>query len=875
MKSVIKKRLVALLAGTSALALGGALLCMQAPVAHAAEEAGTCVAFYNVGANDDADAIDAALGLEEKGVSPTTEGAVTTGGTLFTSYAVNPTYEVTLGTGSYRVAVIVKTGATVTIDNAEAKISGTGENVIATATVEGKSSVTVAVEGKVCAVAADDATGAASLIAAEYTEGQVISYGKLLSEELEGATGYFTDGSIQKVEIEYGNINAATGVNVNFTTIDVTGTVKGTQLGVTRHITTMPDDLIYFINGGSHDYDNGRWEKSSDPYYAYNQMIFDYYKNGSGALKNDGISDREAPSKSEWGWYGDKQSAVTHTATSISFPYSSVRCMDRDDAATLGYYLTGLEQRAYRIWIGTQSPWHGRTVNITFNGKAIAGAETLKINAAKGYTIFENIMPDSSGKIDINMKGASTNEPCVAFIAVQTMDTALEEKPKKLDGPTTVGMDDNSITVSNVVKGAKLQIHNANKPNQMLYEVIAPSSGTYTLNWKDAYTVIGPDGQAKETKLSQLGISRFNVVQLTNGGVSDNLVVSITDVEIADDGDVSMLEASLAKNVFTTDSVTVTVKAKANSGIVSWAWRLGEAGNLHSTSLDHVYQFEDSFVAEENGIYTVIVTSGLGVTREESIAIGNIDRDKPIINITPSTETWGKDDKYTVTVGVVSVAPIVEYKLIKNGDVKESQKYTIDEEGKGGLTSRTVTVDGEGEYTVYVRSASGMTNTRSFQAVKENANPTVVKATRVKGNGNVRFTFSAANGYELSEKEGVVVYLVTESGTEDVLVGQSGKNYTFSISKEGNYIAIVTTATGETEVIAFEVTKAEVSRTSINIGKSGGGADSQLGIGVGVMVGGIVIAAAAIVVMLVLLKKKKAATPAEQPAESDDSNPQQ
>ena len=393
MRVNIKKNALLLLAGASALTLGAAFLCMNAPVAHA-DEGSKYVAFYNVGANDAAKEIDTTLGLAEKGVTKTTEGTVTAGSTLFSSYANGASYTVALsGAEEYRVAVAVKKDAKVKIDGADVAIpTDAGENVVVSATT-GKSSVTVEVEGNVCAILADDAASAATLLTADYTEGQVIPYGALLADVLDNATGYYSDGETKELKITYGDINGGTGVNVNFTTVDVTGKVEGTELTVNRYLITMPDDLVYFINGGSHDYDNAKWGNSADPYVAYNQTVFDYYKNGSGKLVNDGIPDRKAPSANEWGWYGNSESAVLHTASAISFPYSSVRCMDRDSTATLGYYLTGLSASTqYRIWIGTLSPWHARTVNITFNGQVV-GADNLRINSSKGFTVFENVTP--------------------------------------------------------------------------------------------------------------------------------------------------------------------------------------------------------------------------------------------------------------------------------------------------------------------------------------------------------------------------------------------------------------------------------------------------------------------------------------------------
>ena len=820
MRVNIKKNALLLLAGASALTLGAAFLCMNAPVAHA-DEGSKYVAFYNVGANDAAKEIDTTLGLAEKGVTKTTEGTKIEGGTLFSSYANGASYTVALsGAEEYRVAVAVKKDAKVKIDGADVAIpTDAGENVVVSAKTS-KSSVTVEVDGKVCAILADDAAGDATLLTADYTEGQVIPYGALLADVLENATGYYSNGETKELKIQYGDINGGTGVNVNFTTVDVTGTVEGTKLAVNRYLTTMPDELVYFINGGSHDYDNGRWEKSADPYFAYNQTIFDYYKNGSGALINDGTPDRKAPNANEWGWYGNTESAVTHTASALSFPYSSVRCMDRDNNAMLGYYLTGLSASTqYRIWIGTLSPWHARTVSITFNGQVV-GADNLRINSSKGFTVFENVTPNASGKIDINMKGASTNEPCFAFIAVQKMETKVDAIPSALTGDPTVGTEATSVFVQGVKEGAKLQIYNAAKPNQIIHEEMADLSKVtqdgYEISWGQVLT----------------GISQFNVVQITNGGVSAPLLISITDIKFV--GDDNKHIAWMASDAYTTDSVTIKVAAEASSGIVSWSYRLGQYGAATVENLDRPLSLDTSFTVNKNGTYYVVVASGLGVTYEEEVVVDRIESEAPVITITPSVKGW-QESSYNVDLTVTSVAPVVEYKLLQNGKVCDS--------GKSAPTDIEFTE--AGEYTIYVKTASGRTAMSTIQVSNK---PTVTKITSAYANRTRTYTFGGTDDYKI---DSVVVYQLLKNKVERKTISSGNK---FNVFEAGSYVAIVKTTTGAVEMFSFTVDASELKAPNT---RTNTGSNSGLGIGIGVGVGGVVIAAVAIVVTLVLLKKKQ------------------
>ena len=182
-----------------------------------------------------------------------------------------------------------------------------------------------------------------------YAEHQIVSYGKLLSGELDTlATVTYSDGTEEEKEIEFTEIPAQTGVNVNFTTVNVAGIIKGTDIAVTCAVTTMPDDLIYFINAGSSTEDN-KWGDGIDPDYAYNKTVFEYY---GGALINGGTPDQTASKGGDkWGCYTNP----THSAPGDgTFPYNTLLWNDEGANTDMGYMLTGLTAGAnYRIFMGT------------------------------------------------------------------------------------------------------------------------------------------------------------------------------------------------------------------------------------------------------------------------------------------------------------------------------------------------------------------------------------------------------------------------------------------------------------------------------------------------------------------------------------------
>lgn len=817
-----KNKAATILASACVLCLGGALAGLGAfrsevlPSARAEED--EYFAFVNVGGNDLASEADAAVGLAPKGATVVTAGAVTEGNTLFGSYAENASYSLTLPAGSYRVAVavIAENGTSVKAGgNAVALPEGASGNTVASAVVSVTGdSLTVEVTGKLCGilVTAEDAK---VLMTADYTAGQAVPYGALLADVLENATGYYSDGTTEELKIEYSDIVASGGVNVNFTTVNVTGKVEGTELSITRYVVTMPEELVYFINTGSTT-DPGKYpDVGADPCYAYNQTVFDFYEN---KLKNDGVPDKKTSKGSdEWGCYTDSVSTSPDDAT---FPYNSL-LWNEEGTLEVGYNLTGLDANArYRIYIGTLSHWHARTVRISFNGETV-GADNLRINSSKGFSVYENVPADANGKIDLNLKGEKTNEPCINFIAVQKAETEIPAIPAKPEGGVTVGMEDTSIVLTGVTEGSKLQLFNASRPNQVLYEeAVDPEKiqdGSYTLEW----------GKKLE------GISQFNVVAITAGGVSEPLLVSVTDIEIGDS-----LAVVTAKG-YTTGSAGILVQASADSGIVKWSYKLGEYGEVHEFDVEKVHDLKEEFTVTENGDYYVVVTSGLGVTYSEIVEVRIIDTERPVIVITPSSGGW-KDGAYAVSLAVESIAPVTEYCLYKNGaEISSSES-----------APSSVTFTQTGEYLISVKTSAGRS---AVVTVTVSANPSLASVTKSYANRTLKYTFSDTDDHKVAS---VAVYEILDGGVSKMTISSGN---VMDVYNAGTYVAMVTTQNGAVEMFSIGVSKEDLSvkNQSADGKTASNNAGAQLGIGLGIGIGGIILAGAAVAVTFVLLKKKR------------------
>lgn len=769
MKIRMKNITLALLAG-SAICLCGGLATAQ-KVALAADDG--VYAFLNVGADTNAAKADAAIGLSQTDNAEVTEGTVTSGSTLFTSYSENATCTVTLSEGSYRasIAVLAEQGTQVKVGEQAVALpeNASGETVV-TAAVSG--TFTVQVTGKLCGVLVTD-PDAEQLFTVHYNEAQVIPYGAEVAPLLEKAQGFYADGTTKELEVEYGDIMAVGGVNVNFTTVEVTGKVEGTQLEITRYLTTMPEDLVYFINCGSYDELDETFpeEETRDGYYRLNQTIFDYYGQ---QLLNYGTPDQKSAGDNDWGIY----TKFAHNAPGdATFPYNSmVWTGDTVGASDMGYRLTGLSAgQSYRIWIGTLSHWHSRTSNITFNGAAVPGQETIRIAASKGYTVFENIAADASGKVDIHLTQiGSQNEPTLCFIAVQREETAIPALPEDVQGPVTVGMEDHTYTFTGATAGAKIQLYNAVKPNQILFEETVDeqkiTEGSYTVDYVQPFE----------------GISQFYAVQLTGGGASVPHLVSVTDIE--------GFRITLTPDGYTTGAVTVTVEAQASSGIASWAYRLGEYGAESTFPLERPFSIKESFEAAENGDYYIVVTSGLGVTYSEKVTVSTIDAAAPAIVLTPSKEGWAKG-AYHVQLSVQCVAPVAQYQLFKAGKQVASAESAPD----------SITFTEEGEYVVFVRTAAGQSAASTLYVSER---PSTTRVAKSYANRTLTYTFGDTPDYIVSA---VAAYQLREDGVSRMTIASGNR---MDVYDEGTYVVTVTTANGEVEMFALNVEKKDFSADS-------------------------------------------------------------
>ncbi|MEW4369785.1 S-layer homology domain-containing protein [Paenibacillus kandeliae] len=121
---------------------------------------------------------------------------------------------------------------------------------------------------------------------------------------------------------------------------------------------------------------------------------------------------------------------------------------------------------------------------------------------------------------------------------------------------------------------------------------------------------------------------------------------------------------------------------------------------------ENVASGNTSFIAKENGTYTVTARDFLGNTTSQSITISNIDKDSPVITFTPDGSDW-QPDKLNVNVLtndriLKTVAYIVNQEATRPDhnaawiDGSENFSITLPAENEGGWYVHVVALDSAG-----------------------------------------------------------------------------------------------------------------------------------------------------------------------------------
>jgi hypothetical protein len=150
----------------------------------------------------------------------------------------------------------------------------------------------------------------------------------------------------------------------------------------------------------------------------------------------------------------------------------------------------------------------------------------------------------------------------------------------------------------------------------------------------------------------------------------------------------------------TNGNVTVTVATYANSGVSELKWTAGNEGTaFFATGGEAIVGNE--FNVTSNGTYTVYARDNAGNEAVETIAISNIDRSMPAIDLiaSPTSSTNGN---VTVTVAVYANSGIGELKWAAGNE--GTVFFVTDGEA---IVGNEFNVTSNGTYTVYARDNAG------------------------------------------------------------------------------------------------------------------------------------------------------------------------
>ncbi|MGG1518244.1 leucine-rich repeat protein [Paenibacillus oryzisoli] len=188
----------------------------------------------------------------------------------------------------------------------------------------------------------------------------------------------------------------------------------------------------------------------------------------------------------------------------------------------------------------------------------------------------------------------------------------------------------------------------------------------------------------------------YTVYARDNAGNEAVEMITISNI----DRNVPTIDLTGSPTSSTNGDVTVTVAAYANSGISELKWATGNEGTVFFTTGGEAI-VGNAFTVTANGTYTVYARDNAGNEAVETIAISNIDRSVPTIDLSgnPTSSTNGE---VTVTVAAYANSGISELKWAAGNE--GTVFFTT---GGEAIVGNAFTVTSNGTYTVYARDNAG------------------------------------------------------------------------------------------------------------------------------------------------------------------------
>ena len=595
----------------------------------------------------------------------------------------------------------------------------------------------------------------ATVVSVESPTEEFLYFGDIIDSK---ATVKLSDETEEERSIIWDNLNA-NEVNNLFSMAEAVGKVEGTNQSVSRRFFTLPRGLVYFVNCGA--LTNQEDAGYNDVYYALNEAIINNYEapTESKKLLNE-IPDRmisDNDGYSGWGYTqynASYKSSSKHMPTKAgdpmppAFPYNTIRATDSGDLNFgIEYTLGGLTNgTAYRVYVGTRSHWHARTVTPVINGTAYPRFE---ISAMAKVTVYDDITPNG-GAIKLAIQGANTDEGNCAFIAVQTMEEA-NKMAKAAPAQVTIGGnlemaapgEDTTFTVGNIAAGTKVQVSLAEPPYNILFEAIAEEDGDFEIT-------------IPEERLD--GIFSLYLTAVNTFGASTPTQVYITDIT-----DFTVKTDSTG---YTADDLAITVKAHSDSGIMRMVVMHNYIPTTYDESVDPQFGLQDvesTVYVKENGLYTITLYSGNNAFVSQDVVVTTIDKEDVYLSVDMAL-TGFTGSKPRLAFTYVAAAPAASYIVYDaNGEKKSS--------GNGAMGNMELDY---GRYVFSVTSESGKVATASAIISEK---PLYFTVSGKSENGGATYTFAGANGKTIAS---IAAFSVNGDGVASRLMSStsSASNFT-------------------------------------------------------------------------------------------------
>lgn len=593
-----------------------------------------------------------------------------------------------------------------------------------------------------------------------YNEYEAVLFG----EPVEIIAQVTRDGVTAPERIRYTDF-AYDNLNVLFSCFDVRGYIEGWSEEIVQHIVVVPNDIEYFINCGVNvtdkEYSNGSegvlgleldHTGASGEDNGYFQAVlrrFPALRNRT-ANKQFGVSD---DAYGEWGYVGDQQITQLQTQqnifTTVMFP--------KRGTTSVEYRLT-IPNGEYDLHLGLYNLWFARTVVLSVNGTVME--EALEIRPMRDTRKYTAVVTD--GTLTLSLTGPAVfDEAMLSFLFVTAHDATQYTVPAAPVVAPTIELEDDSVLVSSLETGAKLQMFDT-RTKCIIYEGMIDAQ-EMRIPFSDFYTddIVG------------IGILQVNALYASPAVYTYRS--DILDMNVSYDA------------TYTAEPVLVEMSARAASGIV----RLDifkDGTLLERRTYEEEVEWKDTIVTHENGSYTYTLYSGANAFLSEQREIGNIDSQAPTLTLTLNAASAGVvSEGVRLQLDYTTIAPVTRIESTVSGTAQPLEPQDA-----------FVSFATSGRYTVSMHNAVGKTVSRSLIVSLDDGAAQTVTVKREQVSGATRITFESKAGYAFSE---ALVYMQEDGGGQRLIVNGNS----FNAYDDGVYLVQVNNADGTVEYLRMTV----------------------------------------------------------------------